>query len=123
MQAFVTVGSTKFDDLIDAIASEQFLTRLLARGYTRLVIQYGNSKLREPFHTGASQGVNVISWPFKPSLAEEYHAADLIISHAGLCLAYAQFRSLTNCARFWYHSGSVEIEQAIDRRRQRDSTG
>ena len=83
MQAFVTVGSTKFDDLIEAIASEQLLARLSARGYTRLVVQYGNSKLPKPFQTGASQDVEVISWPFKSNLTEEYHAADLVISHAG----------------------------------------
>lgn len=83
MQAFVTVGSTKFDDLIDAIASEQLLARLFARGYTRLVVQHGNSKLPKSFQTGASQDVEVISWSFKPNLTEEYHAADLIISHAG----------------------------------------
>ena len=120
MQAFVTVGSTKFDDLIDAIASEDFLTRLFAGGYTRLVVQYGNSKLRL---TETSYGVEVIAWPFKPNLGEEYLAADLVISHAGLRSVCVQFRLLTTYARFWYHSGSVEIEQIIDRRCERDFTG
>jgi len=83
MQAFVTVGSTKFDDLIDAIASEDFLTRLSASGYTRLVVQYGNSKLRQQIRNETSHGVEVIAWPFKPDLAEEYRASGLIISHAG----------------------------------------
>ena len=84
MQAFVTVGSTKFDELIDAIASEDFLTTLSASGYTRLVVQHGNSKVRQQFCNGTSHGVEVIVWPFKPNLSEEYLAADLIISHAGL---------------------------------------
>jgi len=123
MQAFVTVGSTKFDDLIDAIASEDFLTRLFAGGYTRLVVQYGNSKLRQKFQTETSYGVEVVAWPFKPDLGEEYLAADLVISHAGLCSVCVQFRSLTTCARFWYHSGSVEIEQTIDCHCERDFTG
>ena len=84
MQAFVTVGSTKFDGLIDIIVSEYFLTTLSTSGYTRLVVQYGNSKVRQPFCNGTSHGVEVITWPFKPSLREEYLAADLVISHAGL---------------------------------------
>jgi UDP-N-acetylglucosamine transferase subunit ALG13 len=83
MQAFVTVGSTKFDDLIDTVASEDFLTRLSVNGYTRLVVQYGNSKLRLPFQGETSHGVEIIAWQFKPSLSEEYLAADLVISHAG----------------------------------------
>jgi beta-1,4-N-acetylglucosaminyltransferase len=110
MQAFVTVGSTKFDDLIDAIASEGFLTRLFAGGYTRLVVQYGNSKLHQKLQAETSYGVEVIAWPFKPNLGEEYLVADLVISHAGLRSVCVQFRSLTTCARFWYRSGSVEIE-------------
>jgi len=110
MQAFVTVGSTKFDDLIDATASEDFLTRLSAGGYTRLVVQYGNSKLRQPFQNGTSQGVEVIAWSFKPNLSEEYLAADLVISHAGLRSTCVWFYSLTTCARFWYYPGSAEIE-------------
>lgn len=84
MQAFVTVGSTKFDDLIDIVASGDFLARLSVNGYTRLVVQYGNSKLRQSFQSETSHGVEVIAWKFKLSLSEEYLAADLIISHAGL---------------------------------------
>lgn len=84
MQAFVTVGSTKFDDLIDTVTSEGFLSRLSASGYTRLVVQYGNSNLRQPPRDETSYGVKVIAWRFKSSLSKEYLAADLIISHAGL---------------------------------------
>ena len=83
MQAFVTVGSTKFDDLIDIVASEDFLARLSANGYTRLVVQYGNSNMRPLFPDETSHGVKVITWKFKSSLSEEHLAADLIISHAG----------------------------------------
>lgn len=83
MQAFVTVGSTKFDDLIDIVASEGFLAGLSANGFTRLVVQYGNSDPRQPFRDETSHGVKVTAWRFKPSLREEYLVADLIISHAG----------------------------------------
>lgn len=115
MQAFVTVGSTKFDGLIDAVASEDFLTRLFASGYTRLVVQYGNSKLRQSFCNESSHGVEVTAWPFKPNLSEEYRAADLVISHAGPRDICGRFLSLTVCTRLWDHFGSVEVKQTIDR--------
>ena len=116
MQAFVTVGSTKFDGLIDVIASEGFLARLSASGYTRLVVQHGNSKLRQQFCDGTFPGVEVTAWPFKPDLNKEYQAADLVISHAGTRGTDGLFRSLTTHTRFWDHFGGVEIKQTTDRR-------
>ena len=38
---FVTVGTTKFDALIRAVDSQAFADTLVARGYTRLVMQIG----------------------------------------------------------------------------------
>ena len=95
MRAFVTVGSTKFDDLIKVVTSEDFLTSLSSNGYTHLVVQYGNSKLRQGFKNESSHGVKVTAWQFKPDLNKEYLVADLIISHAGLHSACAQSNLLT----------------------------
>lgn len=83
MQAFVTVGSTEFDGLINVIVSEDFFTQLSVNGYTRLIVQYGNSNLRQGFRGGIYHGVEVVVYQFKPNLSEEYLAADLVISHAG----------------------------------------
>lgn len=41
---FVTVGSTQFDSLVQAIFSDNVLDALRARGYSKLVVQAGNSK-------------------------------------------------------------------------------
>ena len=43
---FVTVGSTKFDPLIRAVDQPRFADALVARGYTRLVMQIGRCAVR-----------------------------------------------------------------------------
>lgn len=123
MQAFVTVGSTKFDGLIDVISSEEFLARLSASGYTRLVVQYGNSKLGQRVCNEPSRDVEVVAWSFKPDLSEEYRAADLVISHAGSREIYSRVLSLTTPARFWDNPGSVEVKQTVNCRGERNFVG
>ncbi|KAF8162894.1 glycosyltransferase family 1 protein [Crassisporium funariophilum] len=90
MFAFVTVGSTKFDSLIQAVFAEEVLLSLSRQGYTNLVVQCGNSTfdLASTIKDGGSHhlrnaGVDIEFWKFKPSLQEEYEKADLVISHAG----------------------------------------
>lgn len=84
MHAFVTVGSTKFDGLIQQILSQSTLKALASKGYSSLVVQYGNSQLSNKQETEYdSNGVSISLWKFKESLQEEYEKADLVISHAG----------------------------------------
>ncbi|TFK43002.1 glycosyltransferase family 1 protein [Crucibulum laeve] len=90
MRAFVTVGSTKFDALVNSVFSEAVILSLSQRGYTKLVVQCGNStfEFADFVANGESQvlekeGVEVEYWKFKPSLQEEFDKADLVISHAG----------------------------------------
>ena len=40
---FVTVGSTKFDALVEAVLSDPVLDALRRKGYVRLAVQSGNS--------------------------------------------------------------------------------
>lgn len=91
MQAFVTVGSTRFDPLTSASLSLTVIDALKAKGYTRLVVQCGNysgvSELGSP--TGdqgwsfEQEGLHVEVWRYKPTLQQEFKTADLVISHAG----------------------------------------
>ncbi|THU86438.1 glycosyl transferase [Dendrothele bispora CBS 962.96] len=90
MLAFVTVGSTRFDSLVDRVLSEEVLASLRGRGYTKLVVQCGNSAFghanllqQETELHLEKDGVSIELWKFKPSLQEEYERADLVISHAG----------------------------------------
>lgn len=91
MLAFITVGSTKFDALVQAIFSQPVLAALRLKGYTTLIIQCGKSVVDVNSSTTAvgdtitlrKEGIDIEMWSFKPSLEGEYDRADLVISHAG----------------------------------------
>ncbi|GLB35414.1 putative glycosyltransferase family 28 C-terminal domain [Lyophyllum shimeji] len=90
MLAFVTVGSTRFDSLVQAVLSQPVLSTLRLKGYTRLVVQCGNSSFElassisgEKTLVVEREGVDIELWNFKPTLQKEYESADLVISHAG----------------------------------------
>lgn len=90
MLAFVTVGSTRFDALVQAALSEQVLSALKQKGYTDLVLQCGDSDFdlgqalsREQTRRTAIHGLEVEIWRFQPSLQETFERSDLVISHAG----------------------------------------
>jgi len=90
MHAFVTVGSTRFDTLIQAVFTEDILSSLCRKGYTNLVVQCGNSTFELAFaiqngdtHKMSRAGVDIEFWMYKSSLQEDYEKADLVISHAG----------------------------------------
>ncbi|KAG6865022.1 hypothetical protein C0991_005568 [Blastosporella zonata] len=90
MLAFVTVGSTRFDSLVQSVLSPPVLSALRLKGYTQLVVQCGNSifELASSISDGGQlavkkEGVAIELWKFKPTLQNEYERADLVISHAG----------------------------------------
>ncbi|KAI0341574.1 glycosyl transferase, partial [Trametopsis cervina] len=91
MLAFVTVGSTRFDGLVQRALSEAVGDSLRSKGYTQLVVQCGNSDFDASGFNRAGDiwtrrrkdGVVVEVWRFKPTLQKEYERADLVISHAG----------------------------------------
>ena len=90
MRVLITVGSTRFDALVGAALSQPVLNALTQKGYYDVVIQCGNSQVDDAFSRTERErnvrryGVNIDVWKFKPSLEEEYDAADLVIGHAGL---------------------------------------
>lgn len=92
MLAFITVGSTKFDALVQAILSQPVLAALRLQGYTTLIVQCGRSVVNVNASTTTAtgdtitlrkDGIDIEMWSFKPSLEAEYDRADLVISHAG----------------------------------------
>lgn len=88
MRAFVTVGSTKFDSLVQAVLSQPVLHALRSKGYLKLVVQCGNSHIEgyansDTLWNFETHRLEVEMWRFKPSLEEDYNVADLVISHAG----------------------------------------
>ena len=93
--AFVTVGSTQFDALVDAVLGSEVIKVLQEYKFTRLVIQAGKSPIRLESVTvstsdnGAGiwkvnvKDLDVEIWRFKPSLETDIRSADLVICHAG----------------------------------------
>jgi beta-1,4-N-acetylglucosaminyltransferase len=77
---FVTVGTTLFESLIEAIVSPRALAIVASKGFTHVILQHGKGKApRLPDNCP----VHVEYYDFKPSLREDMLAADLIVSHAG----------------------------------------
>ncbi|KAG6845736.1 hypothetical protein H0H87_005002 [Tephrocybe sp. NHM501043] len=90
MLAFVTVGSTRFDSLVQSVLSPEVLSNLRSKGYAQLVVQCGNSIFEHSslIDSGGQlvvekEGVGIELWKFKPTLQDDYERADLVISHAG----------------------------------------
>jgi beta-1,4-N-acetylglucosaminyltransferase len=102
MRVLITVGSTRFDALVEAALSQPVLNALAQKGYSDVIIQCGNSQVDDAFSPTERErnvrrhGVNIDVWRFKPSLDEEYDAADLVIGHAGPCSPYYRWPPMTS---------------------------
>ncbi|KAH7823094.1 putative bifunctional udp-n-acetylglucosamine transferase and deubiquitinase alg13 [Monocercomonoides exilis] len=81
---FITVGTTKFEQLIETIDTDAFFHTLIFLKCSRLIIQKGNSEY-QPTHLLArrSPGFSVEVYQFKSSLLEDIQSSDLVISHSG----------------------------------------
>jgi len=73
MRVFVTVGTTKFPQLVEAVLSQNILHLLRSQGYTSLTIQAGNSPV--PQYSESLLDIEVFD--YKPSLAEDLSFASL----------------------------------------------
>jgi len=77
---FVTVGTTKFDALVQQMLTEPVQSVLKRQGFSRILIQAGESAV------GLDDAADVLAvdtYAYKPSLSEDILSASLIISHAG----------------------------------------
>ena len=87
---FVTVGSTRFDALVQRVLSEPVQNALWKKGYRTMDVQCGSSDLDitqlielADGHWRLPGALETNVWRFKPTLSEDYGRAGLIISHAG----------------------------------------
>lgn len=73
-----------FEALVRAVESEAVVAALEARGFTRLLVQYGAGE-HEPFGEGKAKKGKLVceSYRFKPSLQCDFEEASLVVSHAG----------------------------------------
>jgi len=79
---FVTVGTTKFDDLIITILYRAVMEALSAHNYKHLIMQIGNSNVK-PDCTPRYGIHKIETFRLSPSIGEYMQLADLVISHAG----------------------------------------
>ncbi|XP_038603628.1 putative bifunctional UDP-N-acetylglucosamine transferase and deubiquitinase ALG13 [Tachyglossus aculeatus] len=78
---FVTVGTTRFDELVACLSAIEGVRTIEDLGYRRLVLQIGKGTVApEPF---ASAEFTLEVYRYKDSLKEDIQKADLVISHAG----------------------------------------
>ncbi len=93
-RVLVTVGSTFFDELVDAVLSDEVLAAFRARGVEDVVVQCGSYKGKDnkhilglsstPMHSQDNEhGLQLEVYTYKPNLNDEFVKADLVVSHAG----------------------------------------
>merc|ERR1712189_79050 len=78
---FVTVGTTKFDELIQTVTSERVLDVLVKKGFTKLTLQTGRGSYE--VDRGYREDIKIDTYQYKPSIRSDIEDAALVISHAG----------------------------------------
>ena len=92
-ECVVTVGTTRFDQLIQVVSGETFPRILRGRGFDRLVLQIGSGDLPRGVRLGDDDnrtgeythecGLEVSWFRFQPEFRKVISQADLVVSHAG----------------------------------------
>jgi beta-1,4-N-acetylglucosaminyltransferase len=137
---FVTVGTTLFDALIAAVNDDAVLLRLAHLGYTTVLMQTGRilistvdtachqpllTSLRfatfaftgkgsfEPQQGQRNGGIVVASYRFKPTLAADMAAANLVISHAGAGSIMVCSKEISTCKRCYLDAFSASLSWVV----------
>lgn len=77
---FVTVGTTRFDDLVRQVVADEMCQKFRQSGFKRMIVQTGSSPI--PIQTQVC-GLDVHCYDYKASIHDDIKNADLVISHAG----------------------------------------
>ena len=78
----MTVGSTRFPELVASVLSSECMQILEKLGYTHISVQYGTDKGLF-LDKSADAQLSITGFDYSPSIDKEMQDADLIISHAG----------------------------------------
>lgn len=81
-KVFVTVGTTKFEDLVQVVQSLEVRRELQDLSFTNLEVQYGKGQ-KPKFESVADISIESKAFDFKPSLQAYFTSASLVISHGG----------------------------------------
>jgi beta-1,4-N-acetylglucosaminyltransferase len=77
---FVSVGTTKFDALVQAVDQLSFIQKLKDLGFESMLIQIGKGEYKP---TNQMPGFSCEFYDFKSDLTPDIKNASLVISHAG----------------------------------------
>lgn len=84
---FVTVGSTRFDDLINRIVDDDIIELLVQKNFKKIILQVGNGDhdnlLNKNHIYSKDNRFEIIAYRYKSSLKNDLESSDLVISHAG----------------------------------------
>ncbi|CAH9077915.1 unnamed protein product [Cuscuta europaea] len=79
---FVTVGTTCFDALVNAVDTPQVKNELFKKGYTDIIVQMGRGNY-VPVKSAIENGSPAMDcFTYSSSIAEYLKSASLVISHA-----------------------------------------
>ncbi|KAK7497803.1 hypothetical protein BaRGS_00010937 [Batillaria attramentaria] len=81
--AFVTVGTTEFDQLIMSVTSPDVRKVLRGKGYSSMLLQIGRGNFEPEVVPASPDSPSVDFYRYKDSVAKDIQNADLVISHAG----------------------------------------
>lgn len=105
---FVSVGTTRFDALVDVVFSPAFAEAVKARGWRRVLVQLGRGAAPPPVAAAATSassaqppdtwsftlsGVKYDAYRLKPSIESDIAGASLVISHAGAGSVFETLRA------------------------------
>ncbi|GIQ83531.1 hypothetical protein KIPB_004872 [Kipferlia bialata] len=80
MHIFVSVGTTRFDAMLEVLQDPQILANLKELGYDTMTIQHGKG---DPMEVPEGCPLSIQQISMTSQFEREVSAADLVISHAG----------------------------------------
>jgi beta-1,4-N-acetylglucosaminyltransferase len=84
---FVTVGSTRFDSLINRIVDNDIIELLVQKKFNKIILQIGNGDHNNLLDKKNSlyfdKRFELIVYRYRSSLKNDLEQSDLVISHAG----------------------------------------
>ena len=120
----VTVGSTQFEDLIEAVDTVEFGELLVEKGYTKLLIQFGPLGKYEPHlleeccrtnQEFKNKKFTVEAFRMNPEFGKIMKSASLVISHDGKIRAKLTITNHNHVTqRIWDNLRRVKIIVADD---------
>lgn len=79
----VTVGTTRFDQLIKKILNKESVEQLAIMGFARLILQIGKSEYEAEQVEPLRDIIEIEIYDYKPSLLDDIDRADVVVGHAG----------------------------------------